>query len=365
MRPSSNASKLTSLLALLLTACFLLACSLTKMLTQSDMFEGTAMVDAAAAFKKKLGGPIKALSLEIEKDSVTLRAQDPNNREHVDEYKYVKGFVTGPNPVQLNSLERNLDNTLFDLDTVNLEATPELAKAAVSRTNLEGGKVTKMVIERSLGMSAGSLVKSGELQWTVSVEGSRESASVIANAKGEVKGVDLSQTSRAANVNFYEGNAMQEAAPKIKEGFGGRVRVLELIVYEKYVWFKAQDPQKPDEYNQYKYDINGLTRSGALGDAQMRMTLGPGSQKLKPEDFLFDLDEVDFSKTAELGETALEKLQINNGHIALMKISRGNWTEIRTDKEIKWEVSVTGARQNSGYVIFDAKGNLKKTKPPG
>jgi len=34
-----------------------------------------------------------------------------------------------------------------------------------------------------------------------------------------------------------------------------------------------------------------------------------------------------------------------------------------TDSEIKWEVSVSGARQKSGYVVFDAKGNLKKTKP--
>jgi hypothetical protein len=363
MRPSSNTSRLTTLAALLLMACFLLACSLTKMLSQSNMFEGTAAQDAAAAFKKKIGGPVKALSLELEKDGATLRAQDPNNREHVDEYKYVRGLVTGPNPVQLNSLERNLDSTLFDLDTVNLAATPDLARAAVSRTNLEGGKVSKMVIERSLGMINGSLIKAGELQWTVSVEGARENASVLADAKGEVKGVDLSQTARAANVNFYEGSVMQEAAPKIKEGFGGAVKVLELIIYEKYVWFKAQDPKKPDEFNQYKYDINGLTRSGALGDSQMRMTLGPASEKLKPEDFLFDLDEIDFAKTSELGATALDKLQIDNGHIALMKISRGSWAEMRTDRELKWEVSVSGARQKSGYVVFDAKGNLKKTKP--
>ncbi|HEY6189361.1 MAG TPA: hypothetical protein VIW80_17040 [Pyrinomonadaceae bacterium] len=363
MRPSSNTSRLTTLLAILLIACFLLACSLTKMLSQSNMFEGTAAQDAAAAFKKKIGGPIKALSLELEKDGATLRAQDPNNRQHVDEYKYVRGLVTGPNPVQLNALERNLESTLFDLDTVNLAATPDLAKAAVSRTNLEGGKVTKMVIERNLGMINGSLVKGGEPQWTVSVEGTRESASVLADVKGEVKGVDLSQTARAASVNFYEGTTMQDAVPKIKEGFGGTVKVLELIIYDKYVWFKAQDPKKPDEFNQYKYDINGLTRSGALGDTQMMMTLGPGSEKLKPEDFLFDLNEIDFSKTSELGATALDTLQINNGHIALMKISRGTWAEIRTDREIKWEVSVSGARQKSGYVVFDAKGNLKKTKP--
>lgn len=350
----------------MLLASILLGCSLTKMLSGSNMFEGAAAQDAAAAFKKKLGGSVKALSLEIEKDSAKLRAQDPNNPQHVDEYNYVRGYVTGPTPVQLNSLERNLESTLFDLDTVNLAATPEVAKAALARTNLEGGKVTKMVIERGLGMaSGGSLVKGGNIQWTISVEGTRENATVQANAKGELTGVDLSQTARAANVNFYEGTAMQDAAPKIKEGFGGSVRVLQLIIYEKYVWFKAQDPKKPDEYNQYRYDINGLSRASSVGDSDLRMLLGPKSENLKPEDFLFDMDEVDFSKTVEVGKTALDQLQINNGRIGLMEISRGNWTEMRTDKELKWRVSVTGARQKSGTAIFDAKGNLKKTRPPG
>jgi len=114
----------------------LLACNLSKLLGKSNMFEGTAARDAADAFKKKIGGPIKALSLEIETDSATLRAQDPKNPQHVDEYKYVKSLVLGPNPVQLNSMERNLDQTLFLLDDVNLAATPALANAAAERTKL-------------------------------------------------------------------------------------------------------------------------------------------------------------------------------------------------------------------------------------
>jgi hypothetical protein len=80
-------------------------------------------------------------------------------------------------------------------------------------------------------MASGSLVKGGNIEWTISVEGTRENATVQANAKGELTGVDLSQTAQAANVNYYEGTTMQDAAPKIKEGFGGRVRVLQLIIY--------------------------------------------------------------------------------------------------------------------------------------
>jgi hypothetical protein len=356
-------SKYISLLTLLLIVSVLLAC---KMLSKSNMFEGTEMQDAVAAFKKKIDGPIKALSLTIEKDSATLRAQDPKNLQHVDEYKYVKGLVVGPTPVQLNLLERNLDKTLFNLDEVNLAATPALAKAAVERTKLEGGKVAKMEIERSLNLSAvfdkssNDLIKSGGVQWRVSVQGTRENASVVANMKGDITGVDLSQTAQAASVNYYDGDAMSKAAAQIKEAFGGRVKLIELIIYPKYVWFQAQDPQKPDEFNQYKCDINGVSRSRAI---DLRSTLGPKSWNLTAKDFLFDLDEVNFAKTPELAKAALDKLQIDGGHLTLMKLSRGSWGTIRDDKEIKWDVSISGARQKSGYVIYDAQGNQKSVKP--
>lgn len=365
MQLTKTESKLVSLSALFLVVGALLACNLSKMLSKSNMFEGTAMQDAAAAFKKKIGGPIKALSLEIETDSATLRAQDPKNPQHVDEYKYVKGLVTGPNPVELNTMERKLDQTLFDLDEVNLAATPALAKAALERTKLEGGKVTKMEIERSLDLSAvldrssNDLIKSGSVQWTVSVEGTREHASVVASTKGDIKGVDLSQTARAANVNYYEGDATSKAASQIKEAFGGRVKLLDLIIYDKYVWFKAQDPQKPGEFNQYKCDINGVSRNRAV---DLRMILGPSGWNLTPEDFLFDLDEVNFVKTSDLAKATLDKLQIDGGHVTLMKVSRGSWGTIRDNKEIKWEVSVTGARQKSGYVVYDSQGNQKSVK---
>lgn len=359
-------SKLISLAALFLMVGVLLACNLSKMMSKSNMFEGTETQDAAAAFKKKFDGPIKALSLTIETDSATLRAQDPKNPQHVDEYKYVKGFVTGPNPVQLNMLERNLDKTLFNLDEVNLAATPALAKAAVERTKLEGGKVTKMEIERSLDLSAvldrssNDLIKSGRVQWRISVEGTREHASAVANMKGDLTGVDLSQTARAGNVNYYEGDAMSQAASQIKEAFGGRVKLLELIIYDKYVWFKAQDPQKPGEFNQYKCDINGVSRNRAV---DLRSILGPKGWNLKPEDFLFDLDEVNFAKTPDLAKATLDKLQIDGGHITLMKVSRGSWGTIRDNKEIRWEVSVSGTRQKNGYVVYDTQGNQKSVRP--
>jgi hypothetical protein len=368
MRLTKPDSKLLPLLTFFLMVSAVLACNLSKILNKSNLFEGTAMQDAAAAFQTKLGGgPIKALSLEIETDSAKLRAQDPKNLQHIDEYVYSRGFVIGPKPVQLNTMERNLDSTLFDLDQVNLAATPALAKAAVERTNLEGGKVTKMEIERGVNMSAvldrsaSDLTKSGGVQWTISVQGSREQASVVADNKGEIKRVDLSQTARAANFNYYEGDAMSKAASQIKEAFGGHVKLLELIVYNKSVFLKAQDPQKPGEFNRYKCDINGVSRDQALDKLELHSYLG--RDKKVDDSFFFDLDEVNLAKTSELAKTTLDKLQIDSGHVSLMNISRRPLTISGDDKQIKWEISVSGARQKSGYVVYDSQGNQKSVKP--
>jgi len=96
-----NKNRFSFLLTVGTCLAVLLGC---KFFSQTNMFEGTAAKDAADAFRKKLGGPVKALNLEIDHDSATLKAQDPKNPQNVDEYKYVKGLVMGPTPVKLNLL---------------------------------------------------------------------------------------------------------------------------------------------------------------------------------------------------------------------------------------------------------------------
>ena len=69
-------SKLGLLFVLFVLSSIFLSCRLYKgMPDRSTMFEGTAMSDAATSFKKKLGGSFKALSVQINHDSVTLRAR--------------------------------------------------------------------------------------------------------------------------------------------------------------------------------------------------------------------------------------------------------------------------------------------------
>ncbi len=183
-------SRIRFIFALCLLSSATLGCKFFSALNnKGNMFEGTAIQDGAAELKKKLDGPVKALRLEIRTEEMTLEAQDPKNAQHVDAYKYVKGSVSGPVPVNLARLiDKNLENNLFKLDEVNLDAIPALIKAAVERANVEEGKVKQMDLSR--GLILNPPLSMGPPQWNILVEGPRGNASVYANAKGEILKVD-------------------------------------------------------------------------------------------------------------------------------------------------------------------------------
>ena len=183
-------SRIRFILALCLLSSATLGCKfLNAVSSKGNMFEGTEIQDGIAELKKKVEGPVKALRLEIRTDAMTLEAQDPKNAQHVDTYKYSRGSVSGPTPVNLARLiDKNLENNLFKLDDVNLDAIPALMKGAVERASVEQGKVTQMELSRGLILSPP--LSMGPPQWNILVEGPRGNASVYANAKGEILKVD-------------------------------------------------------------------------------------------------------------------------------------------------------------------------------
>ena len=318
------------------------------------------MREAAAACKEKIGGPFKALSVEIEKDSVKLRAQDPRKPAHVDEYRYAGASVAGPKPVELSLLERDLGGTLFDFDSVDWVATEPLAREAVVRTQLEGGAVTKMSVER--GLSFGKDVsKSGPVHWTVEVRGTRESATAFADAQGKVVGLDLSQTARAAQVTMFSADALREAENRIKHSFGGDVKLVEILVYDKFLSFKAVDPQS-GEINEYKYDINGVTMNALLSGVET----GPPVFNLlhyKLEDVVFGLGEIELGRAPDLGQRTLRRLNLAGGRCDLFKVSREPVSFPSPKLATVWDVSCQQGRK-SGTVIYDLNGKEVRARVP-
>ena len=354
MKQSCVKTRITVLLAAGILFPASLACNFSpKLLTEETMFQGTVMKEAAAAFQERLGGRVKALSLEVEKGSATLRAQDPNNLKNVYEYSYAKGLILGPSPVKLNVLERNLDAALFDLDDINLAATESLARRAVEQTRLDGGRVTRMVIERGLKV-ASDVSKTGAVRWVVTVERGRENAAAYADMKGNIVGLDLSQTARAAQFSLYSADALLEAVPKIKEAFGVDVKLYELIIYEKYLLFKVLDPKNRREVNQYKYDVNGVT-SDALHSNILPLLPQPQNPRLKLEDLLFNLSDVGLESAPNLGKKALERLSFSQGQVSFFKVSRQPRSFRQAFLVTRWEVFCKDGSR-SATIVYDLSG---------
>jgi hypothetical protein len=199
MSKTEHASRLPMLCAFLSLLFVLLGCNLSERLKEMsnsnssgsktvNLYEGTAMQEAAAKFKEKIGGKVRALSLTTYGPSYSggfavLQAQDPKKPENVDSYEYKGGTVTGPTPVSMMGGGR-LEDNLFDLDEVNFAAAPALAKEALSRLNIEGGEVHIMVIRRNLPFSK-------DIRWHVSVEGPRRKGFADADKNGVIKEAKL------------------------------------------------------------------------------------------------------------------------------------------------------------------------------
>lgn len=200
MSHSRHRSPISLLCAIVILLFVLLGCNLSEKLKEINntgkpakssvnLYEGTAMREAVAKFKEKIGGPVKAFSLTTYSPKYSggfavLQAQDPKKPENIDKYEYKNdGTVSGPTPVTVSGGGRIEDN-LFDLDEVNFAATESLVKEAVSRLNIEEGEAHIMVIRRNLPFSK-------DIRWHVSVEGPRRKGFADADKNGVIKEAKL------------------------------------------------------------------------------------------------------------------------------------------------------------------------------
>lgn len=105
----------------------------------------TELSQAIPALRSAIGNHPRVLKIEVDPNVVTIEAQDPNNLKHVNRWLCVDrvlGFipirwVTGPEPVDLQLLDPDLEANLFDLDAVAFSATSKLENAAIKRAHIQ------------------------------------------------------------------------------------------------------------------------------------------------------------------------------------------------------------------------------------
>jgi hypothetical protein len=185
--------RLRTLFALLGVA-LLAACSGPQ---GSFLNDSAAFDSAMSALRSEIGEHARVLRIEVDAGRVTIEAQDPHDRDHVGRWQYgaVKR-VTGPQAVQLQLVNPDLEANLFDLDAVDLSVMSKLTSAAVARARLQdAAAVTRIEIARQTFILPSPT--SGDIRWALHVDNGREHAEIYADAQGVVVRADLGNALRA------------------------------------------------------------------------------------------------------------------------------------------------------------------------
>src|SRR6186713_1224960 len=141
---------------------------------KGQYFEGDGAQKAAQAIKEKIGKPFKVIEIFIDDDEFRVQAQDPNNLKNVDEYKYVAGFVSGPNPVKLNGMNEDVEKSSFPFDEIDFSAIPKFTKDAIDKSGIEGAKIYRLTFQRGFALTDTGAGALGNPRWSIEINGTRE-----------------------------------------------------------------------------------------------------------------------------------------------------------------------------------------------
>ena len=283
---------------------------------KGQYFEGDSAQKAAQAIKDKIGKPFKVVEIFIDEDEFRVQAQDPAKPKNVDEYKYVAGFVTGPTPVQLGGMVDDAEKSSFPFDEIDFTAVPKFCKAALERADIEGGKIYRLTFQRGFALTDDGAGALGTARWHMEIHGARENVTAAADPKGNLLGVDISRTSKAASYKLLDEAELQKAQTMVKDFLGSRKDVIQMTFYDKFFIIKVPNAENPQVSDDYKYDINGLTRSGLVKTTAIRF---PGQEN-------FSVDDLDFANAARFFEKAKARVEMPNASLGSLSVRRSSST---------------------------------------
>jgi hypothetical protein len=358
--------------------------SLTKALAGGLLFlavSGSArasFVDDAAEFDRAvsilraaIGGHARVLKVEVEPSGVTIEAQDPRNRSHVDRWRY--GVVTflriiplkrlsGPQAVEPQLVNPDLEANLFDFDSIDLAAAPKLMTAAIARAKLQdAAAVTRMEIERQIFILPKPT--SGEVRWTIYISSGREHAEIRADVKGNIVGVDLSGTQRAKNLDLLKDPSLTaDAAAAFRGAMGAGAVLTSVGVDTKTVSFGtnirdtslARLGTSLPATASFTWDLNGLQQR--LGSIDVNAQMG----KAGPPPF--SVDDVNWTILPKLAQDALAKAAVPQGRVTHFTV--GKSSEQPGGPVLAWTVQITDPQGEATSVIADAKGAIQRVVLP-
>lgn len=322
-------------------------CKTIGRLGKSNYFEGDNAKIAAEAIREKVGKPFNVAEVFIDKDEFRVHAQDPNNPKNLDEYKYIGGFVTGPNPVKLDGMNENLAKSTFPFDEINFAAIPEFAREAIEKAGIEGGQIYRMTFQRGFAMTETGLGSLGNAYWHIEIKGTREDVSAAADPKGKLLGVDLSLTSQAANYRLITKEELKKAQDALIKVIGINRQISKISLDDKMLSCRVLNQENPTVQDSYQYGINGVTQKEVL---KMPVIAIPGYSST------FSLSDINLPDAVTFVEKAKTRVNLPDAAIGFISIEQKKSSFSSKDFQIIWTVFLKKG-VNEGSVDYDNEGS--------
>ena len=335
-------------------------------------------LDDSAAFNKAIselrsaiGDHARVLQITADPGGVEIEAQDPNNHSHIDHWRY--GIVTyfqllstnqlsGPDPVEPQLIDPDLEANLFDLDVIDFSAAPKLMRDAIKRARLQDpATISRMEIQRRTFILPKPSI--GDVRWTVYVSSGREHAEIFADTRGLILSADVSGTERARNLNLLrEPELVADAAAEFRQVVGAGPVLASVGVHEKDVGFATNigDPTIRQlglgmpATQIFTWDLNGLQRQ--LGRIDVNAQMGT------PGPVPFSVDDVDWTILAKLEKDALAKAALPQADITGLQVEKSS--ERPGGPALVWTVEITEPSGDVTAVIANTQGAIQRILVP-
>ncbi len=309
---------------------------------KTNYFEADNAAKVVADVKSKVGKSFRVVEAVVEKDEMRLQIVDPNNPRNIDEYRSLAGFVTGPEPVKLNALVSDPTQSSVPVEEIDFGAVPNMVSGALERTALDGGFVKRMTFQRGFAMQGSGAGSLGAPRWNIEVTGTRENASATANGKGEIIGLDLSQTSRGKDYTVLSKGELTRAQQALKSVVGSGASVSDVTIRKNSVEINAVLADGSNDMERFTFGIGGVKKGLVAIKAIMSNTGG-----------YFSIDDINFVRALDFLEKAKVRLEMPNAEVTSISFSRKARTVMNLDNKYnRIDVSLREGK-NEGSVGFD------------
>ncbi len=139
---------------------------------------------------------------------------------------------------------------------------------------------------------------------------------------------------------------LQKAQELVTSHIGSNAEIIEMVFYDKYFMFKVPNAENPKVSDDYKYDINGISRSGLVKGAAIRF---PGAEN-------YSVNDVDFANAARFLEKAKERVRMPNASLGSLSVRRSSSPFNKKGPRTEWHVSLKSG-VNDASVEYDNDGS--------